>query len=134
MSFSDAVRVLDGLRNRGVIRDFAVIGAVAAAAYVEPATTEDLDVVVLVDTDEEYLEVFRRLGEWAERMEGRLRHGRGSGTGPPDHGETPVPGCAGPRAGDQDRGRAGENCGAGAPRGHGAGGLRHRTALESINC
>jgi len=46
------------------------MGAVAATAYVEPIFTRDLDIVVLVDTDEEYLSTFRRVVEEAEGIEG----------------------------------------------------------------
>jgi len=70
MSFADAVRVLNVLKRRRVIRDYALIGAVAATAYMEPMFTEDLDIIVLADTDEEYLRTFRRVAEFAEGREG----------------------------------------------------------------
>ena len=62
MSFADAIHRL--------IRDYVVIGAVAAAAYVEPVLTEDIGVVVLVDTDDEFWEAYRRVGDTAEVLEG----------------------------------------------------------------
>ena len=71
MSFVDAIRRLNELKRRRLIRDYAVIGAVAAAAYVEPVFTEDIDVVVLVDTDDEFWEAYRRVGDAAEGLEGR---------------------------------------------------------------
>ncbi len=58
MSFADAIRRL--------IRDYVVIGAVAAASYVEPVLTEDIGVVVLVDTDDEFWEAYRRVGDTAK--------------------------------------------------------------------
>jgi DNA-binding Lrp family transcriptional regulator len=70
MSFVDAIRSLNGLKRRGVIRDYVIIGAVAATTYMEPIFTEDLDVVVLVDTDDEYRRAFRRVAEHAEGQEG----------------------------------------------------------------
>ena len=70
MSFTDAFRALNGLKRRRVIRDYAVIGAIAATAYMEPIFTEDIDVIILVDTDEEYLRTFRRVAELAEAQEG----------------------------------------------------------------
>lgn len=66
MSFSDAIRVLNSLKRRRIIRDYAIIGGVAATAYMEPLFTEDLDILVLVDSDEEYLQVFRRVADLAE--------------------------------------------------------------------
>ena len=70
MSFVDAIRKLNDLKQRGLIRDYAVIGAVAATAYVEPVLTQDVDVVVLVDSDDEFWETYRRVGEAAEGIDG----------------------------------------------------------------
>ena len=70
MSFTDAFRVLNNLKRRRIIRDYAVIRAVAATAYMEPIFTEDLDVIILVDSDEEYLRTFRRVAEFSEGEEG----------------------------------------------------------------
>ena len=70
MSFVDAFRRLNQLKRRRLIRDYAVVDAVAAAAYVEPVLTEDVDVVVLADTDDEFWEAYRRVGEAAEGLEG----------------------------------------------------------------
>ncbi len=70
MSFSEAFRILNGLKRRKVIRDYVVIGAIAATAYMEPIFTEDLGVIVIADSDEEYLHTFHRVGELAEGQEG----------------------------------------------------------------
>ena len=70
MSFADALSRLNELKERGLIRDYAVIGAVAATAYVEPVLTQDVDVVVLVDSDNEFWETYRLVGEAAEGIEG----------------------------------------------------------------
>ncbi len=70
MSFADAIRRLNDLKQRGLIRDYAVIGAVAATAYVEPVLTQDVDVVVLVDSDDEFWETYRRVGDAAEGIDG----------------------------------------------------------------
>jgi hypothetical protein len=70
MSFTEAFRILNSLKRRRVIKDYVVIGAVAATAYMEAIFTEDIDVIVLVDSDEEYLRSFRRVGELAEGQEG----------------------------------------------------------------
>ena len=70
MSFADAIRRLNDLQLCGLIRDYAVIGAVAATAYVEPVLTQDVGVVVLVDSDDEFWETYRRVGEAAEGIDG----------------------------------------------------------------
>ncbi len=70
MSFGDAIRTLNGLKRRKVIRDYVLIGAIASTAYMEPIYTEDLDIIVLVDTDSEYRQVFRDVAKFAERVDG----------------------------------------------------------------
>ena len=70
MSFADAIRRLNDLKQCGLIRDYAVIGAVAATAYIEPVLTQDVHVVVLVDSDDEFWETYRRVGEAAEGIDG----------------------------------------------------------------
>ena len=70
MSFTDALRALNGLKRRKVIRDYVVIGAVAATTYMEPVFTEDIDVIVLVDSDEEYRNTFGAISKVAEAQDG----------------------------------------------------------------
>lgn len=70
MSFEDAIRQLNQWKKQGILRDYVVFGAVAATAYMEPVFTEDLDVIVLADTDAEYLSVFRKVARLATGQEG----------------------------------------------------------------
>ena len=70
MAFIDAVAALNDFKRRRVIRDYAIIGAVAATAYMEPIFTEDIDVVILVDSDEEYLQTYGIIAGQAENQEG----------------------------------------------------------------
>ena len=70
MAFTDAINGLNCLVQRGIIRDYAVIGSVAAAMYIEPRFGENIDVIVLVDTDEEYLATFQSIAEEAEGEDG----------------------------------------------------------------
>lgn len=48
MSMKRAIEVIVSLAQRGVIKDYAITGAVAALAYVEPVSTQDLDILVSV--------------------------------------------------------------------------------------
>lgn len=50
----DALRTLNHLKKRGVIRDYAIGGGYAVNYYLEPILTYDLDIFVLMDTDEEF--------------------------------------------------------------------------------
>ena len=67
---SDAIRVFNDLKRRRVIRDYAIVGAVAAAAYLEPIRTQDLDITILAETDEEYIEAFRGISDAASKVKG----------------------------------------------------------------
>ena len=70
MSFTEAFKVLNGLKRRKVIKDYVVFGAVAATTYMEPVSTEDIDVIVLVNTDEEYRSTFEAIAKVAEAQDG----------------------------------------------------------------
>ena len=70
MAFIDAVAALNKFKRRRIIRDYAIIGAVAATAYMEPVFTEDIDVVILADSDEEYLRAYAAIAAEAETMDG----------------------------------------------------------------
>ncbi|PKB84032.1 MAG: hypothetical protein BZY88_00990 [SAR202 cluster bacterium Io17-Chloro-G9] len=70
MGLADSIRVLNNLKRRRVIRDYALIGSVAATSYMEPIFTEDLDIVVLVNTDEEFQQLFLQVTSYSDGMEG----------------------------------------------------------------
>jgi hypothetical protein len=48
MTMRKAIEVVTQLAARGVVKDYAITGAVAALAYVEPMLTQDLDILVSV--------------------------------------------------------------------------------------
>ncbi len=70
MSFTDALSALNGLKRRKVLRDYVVIGAVVATTYMEPVFTEDIDIIVLVNTDEELLRTFGAISKHADGEDG----------------------------------------------------------------
>ncbi|MBI4307454.1 MAG: hypothetical protein HY684_01440 [Chloroflexi bacterium] len=70
VSFVEAIRTLNALKRRRVIRDYVLIGAVASTVYMEPMFTEDLDVIVLVDSDSEYMQVFQKVTQASDKVEG----------------------------------------------------------------
>lgn len=53
MSMRKAIEVIANMAKQGVIKNYAVTGAVATLAYVEPIMTQDLDILVAVDDLEE---------------------------------------------------------------------------------
>lgn len=73
MALIDAIAAINEFKRRKIIRDYAIIGAVAATAYMEPMFTEDIDIVVLADSDEEYLEAFAIIAGESESQEGMHR-------------------------------------------------------------
>lgn len=51
LSIRDALKVVADLEATGVVERYAVCGALAAFYYLEPAATEDLDILISFDTD-----------------------------------------------------------------------------------
>jgi predicted nucleotidyltransferase len=49
-----ALKILNRLKRKGLIRDYAIGGGYAVNYYLEPILTYDLDIFVLIDTDEEF--------------------------------------------------------------------------------
>lgn len=71
MAISDVIRTLNRLKRKGALRDYALMGGVAALNYMQPMFTEDVDINVLVDTDEEFFDiVFPAVTAVADRVEG----------------------------------------------------------------
>jgi hypothetical protein len=53
MSIRNAIEVVTELAQQGVIRQYAITGAVAALNYIQPSLTEELDVLVSIRHFEE---------------------------------------------------------------------------------
>jgi len=49
-----ALQILNRLKRKGLIRDYAIGGGYAVNYYLEPILTYDLDIFLLMDTDEEF--------------------------------------------------------------------------------
>jgi len=48
-----AIEVMNELREKGLIKDYAIGGAIATLRWVEPFFTQDLDVFVILEKEEE---------------------------------------------------------------------------------
>ena len=55
----EALRTLSRLKRTGVIRDYAIGGGYAVNYYLEPILTYDLDIFLLMDTDDEFSALYR---------------------------------------------------------------------------
>ena len=64
MAISDVLRVFRDLKREGVVNDYVVFGSVAAMAYTRPFFTRDIDIALAVQSDVEFLEVFRRVSDF----------------------------------------------------------------------
>lgn len=47
----NAIRVINELKERGLIKDYAIGGAIAALRWTEPFFTQDLDVLVILEEE-----------------------------------------------------------------------------------
>ena len=64
MAIGDVLRVLRVMKDEGSLTDFMVYGSVAAMVHTRPFYTKDIDVAVVVDSDDEYRAVLRRLSDF----------------------------------------------------------------------
>ena len=55
----EALKILNRLKKTGLIRDYAIGGGYAVNYYLEPILTYDLDIFLLMDTDEELSALYR---------------------------------------------------------------------------
>ena len=68
MNLVAIIKILNDLKRRKKIRDYAIFGAVGASFYVEPTYTKDIDIIVLADTDQDYVEAWKELRNHATRI------------------------------------------------------------------
>src|SRR5438093_5658477 len=64
-SFADALRVLNDMKDSGVVEDYAVAGAMAMVFWAEPIPTYDLDVLVFLPADQATIVSLAPLYDWA---------------------------------------------------------------------
>jgi len=63
--FQSGLRVLNEMKTSGVVREYAVAGAMALAFWIEPVPTYDLDVLVFLPPSEQPLVSLRPIYDWA---------------------------------------------------------------------
>ena len=66
MAIADVLRTFRDLKREGVVQDYILFGSVAAMVHTRPFFTRDLDIGVAVESDEEFLDLFRRLAALGE--------------------------------------------------------------------
>jgi hypothetical protein len=62
MTLRKTVEIVTKLADRGVVRSYAICGAVAALNYIQPTLTEDLDVLISIDAFEKHASGLLLLG------------------------------------------------------------------------
>ncbi|HEA46792.1 MAG TPA: hypothetical protein ENH97_00070 [bacterium] len=53
-----ALRKINSLKKKGLIKDYCIGGGYALNYYMEPILTFDLDIFILIDTDEDYSRLY----------------------------------------------------------------------------
>lgn len=62
------IKILNELKKKHKLKDYAIFGAVAASYYMEPIYTQDLDILVLAQTDADYLSVWREIKKYSAEI------------------------------------------------------------------
>ena len=65
----EALRTLNELKRKGVIKDYAIGGGYAVNYYLEPILTYDLGIFVLMTTDKEYSALYQYFRSRKYRIE-----------------------------------------------------------------
>lgn len=68
MNIVGIIKILNELKRKRKLKGYAIFGAVGATFYMEPVYTADIDVLVLADTDTDYINVWRELSKHAEKV------------------------------------------------------------------
>src|SRR4051812_11431637 len=71
--FSGVIAAINDLKERGLIHDYAVFGAVAQAFWDEAIPTFDLDVLVLLGPVENVLAPLQQIYRWAAELGYRVQ-------------------------------------------------------------
>ena len=69
MGLLTALETLNGLKRKGVIKDYAIGGGYAVNYYLEPSYTYDLDVLVLLGSDADYHALYNYFREAGNKIE-----------------------------------------------------------------
>ncbi len=69
MGLLTALETLNGLKRKGLIKDYAIGGGYAVNYYLEPSYTYDLDVLVLLSSDADYHALYKHFREAGNRIE-----------------------------------------------------------------
>jgi len=69
LSFQGVILTLNNLKNEKIIGDYAICGGYAISYYLEPAYTYDLDIVVLLNNEEEYHNLYAHLRKRGNKIE-----------------------------------------------------------------
>ena len=74
MSFQGVLVTLNDLKKKRVIKDYAIAGGYATSYYLEPAYTYDLDILVLLGSDEDYHSLYEYFRGQGNKVEGIYIH------------------------------------------------------------
>lgn len=69
MSFQGVILALNNLKSEKIIGDYAICGGYAISYYLEPAYTYDLDIMVLLNNEEEYHNLYAYLRKSGHKVE-----------------------------------------------------------------
>jgi hypothetical protein len=58
LSFFNVIQVLNNTKRENAFSNYAIMGGYAVNYYIEPTFTSDIDVLVLVESDDDYNKIF----------------------------------------------------------------------------
>ena len=68
MNIISVIKIINRLKQRRKIKNYAIFGAVGASFYMPAIHTRDIDIIVTAPTDIEYSKIWRELRKYADRV------------------------------------------------------------------
>lgn len=69
MSFQGAIAAINQLKKEKIISDYAIYGGYAITYYLEPAYTYDLDIIILVNSEDDFHKLYERFRKKGNKIE-----------------------------------------------------------------
>ncbi|HUT68511.1 MAG TPA: hypothetical protein VMW86_08190 [Dehalococcoidales bacterium] len=69
MSFQSVIATINELKKEKIIADYAIYGGYAITYYLEPAYTYDLDIIILVNSNDDFHELYKYFRKKGNKIE-----------------------------------------------------------------
>lgn len=69
LKLTKVLQLINKIKEKGIIKDYAIGGGYALNYYIEPTLTYDLDLFILIDTDQGFHDLYNHIRDQKYRIE-----------------------------------------------------------------